>query len=206
MHYSLVWLLRCAQSVTAVQLYRLRGRLLGMLENRVYERDTTDCYQPLHHKCVLLCVCVNLPPLPRTEALTIDPPSRLPPIFPPPVKVRSQARWEVPVEGLIFHLRYSSYSSNQSQSQSMKSSAPPTLPPTTTPSPPSTLYLLVNSVCTRVSLGLYVCVCMCVCSDPCMSQCTEVVTGTGLLPQNLAAPVAAHFSVAPPVPVSVSAV
>lgn len=52
----------CARAVVAVQLYRLRGRILGMLENRVYRRDTTDCYQPLHHECVLLCVCVNLPP------------------------------------------------------------------------------------------------------------------------------------------------
>lgn len=47
---------------------------------------------------------------------------------------------------------------------------------------------------------------MCVREDTCVSQRAEVMAGPGLLPQNLAAPVAAHFPVAAPVPVSVAAV
>lgn len=56
---------------------------------------------------------------------------------------------------------------------------------------------------------VYVCVhveCVCLPVYVCVSQCTEVMAGPGLLAKDLAAPVAAHLPVAASVPVSVSAV
>lgn len=41
-----------------------------MLENRVYKRNTIDCYQSLHNKCVLLCVCVHFSPSPTMSNTT----------------------------------------------------------------------------------------------------------------------------------------
>lgn len=41
-----------------------------MLENRVYKRDTIDCYQSLHNKCVLLCVYVHFSPSPTVSNTT----------------------------------------------------------------------------------------------------------------------------------------
>lgn len=70
----------------------------------------------------------------------------------------------------------------------------------TSPSPVS--FTLVR-VCTCAGVCLF---CLCVCMYVCVSQCTEVVAGARLLAEDLAAPVAAHLSVAPPIPVPVSPV
>lgn len=47
---------------------------------------------------------------------------------------------------------------------------------------------------------------MCLFACVWVSQCAEVVTGAGLLAEDLAAPVAAHLPVAAPIPVPVSPV
>lgn len=60
----------------------------------------------------------------------------------------------------------------------------------------------INSLC------LYMCgtVSSCFCVHVCASQCAEVMAGARLLAENLAPPVAAHFSVTTPIPVSVATV
>lgn len=52
----------------------------------------------------------------------------------------------------------------------------------------------------HVGVRFFMCICVRV------SQCTEVVAGAGFLPEDPAAPLAAHLTVAAPVPFPVSAV
>lgn len=77
---------------------------------------------------------------------------------------------------------------------------PPFLPssPSTSMTVPPTINLLSLYMCGTVS--------SCRCVRVCVSQCAEVMAGAGLLAENLAPPVAAHFSVTTSIPVSVATV
>lgn len=183
-----------------------------MLENRVYKRDTIDCYQSLHNKCVLLCVYVHFSPSPTVSNTTGPTHSSLLPIPTCPLPPSKLVSWIsarskfsgprfiysclfficiIPVMPVVLKLSvYRVINSITLQ--------PPFYPP---------LHLLqwlpppsVHCVCTCVGLYLPLFVCVCV------SQWAEVMAGAGLLAENLAPPVAAHFSVPTPIPVSVATV